>query len=68
MKEGLELGKKEGLEQAKKEGLEQAKKERLEQAKKKLTINLLRNDVPLELISKSFNYTIEELETMKKEI
>ena len=68
MKEGLELGKKEGLELGKKEGLEQGKKEGLEQGKKELTVNLLRNDVPLELISKSSNYTIEELETMKKEI
>ena len=66
--EGYERGQVEGHELGLKDGIEQGKKEGLEQAKKELTINLLRNDVPLELISKSFNYTIEELETMKKEI
>ena len=50
------------------EGLEKGKKEGLEQGKKELIIDLLKNNVSLEVISKSSGYTIEELNKMMKEI
>ena len=50
------------------EGLEQGKKEGLEQGKKELIIDLLKNNVSLEVISKSSGYTIEELNKMMNEI
>lgn len=65
---GLQQGILEGHELGLKDGIEQGKKEGLELGKKELTINLLKNNVPLDLISKSSDYTIEELEKMKKEI
>ena len=66
--EGHELGLKDGIEQGKKEGLEIGKKEGLEIGKKELAVSLIKNGVSLELISKSSDYSVEDLKKIMEEI
>lgn len=66
--EGYERGKVEGHESGLKDGIEQGKKEDLELGKKELINNLIKNNVPLDVISKSSNFSIEELKKMKEGI
>ena len=51
-------------EEARKEGIKEGRKE----ANKEAAISFLKNGVDIEIISKSLNYSIEELEKMKSEI
>lgn len=56
-----------GFQQGIKKGREEGKEEGKEEANKTAAINLMKNGVELNLISKSIGYSIEELEELKKE-
>lgn len=60
--EGIEAGKKIGIEAGRKEGIEQG----IEQAKKESIIKFSKNGVSKEIISKSLNVSIEEIELILK--
>jgi len=59
-----EEARKEGI----KEGIKEGRKEGRKEANKEAAISFLKNGVDIEIISKSLNYSIEELEKMKSEI
>ena len=63
-KEGLVEGKKEGLIEGKKEGLIEGKKEGLIEGKKEMVINLWKNGVAIDIISKSSGLTITEIQSI----
>ena len=56
-----------GFQQGTKKGREEGREKEKEEANKTAAINLMKNGVELNLISKSIGYSIEELEELKKE-
>ena len=64
IKEGLQQGIQQGLQQ----GIQQGLKQGIQQGIKESAKGLIKNGVDLDIISKSLNLTIDELEKMKKEL
>ena len=63
-RDGLVDGRYEGMIEGKKEGLIEGKKEGLIEGKKEMVINLWKNGVAIDIISKSSGLTITEIQSI----
>jgi len=64
--EGLKLGREEGLEKGIKKGIREGKKEGVKEAKLETATGLLKENIPIETISRVTGLTPEEINNLKK--